>query len=134
MSIIERAGELIKRVQRTPQELKTDSEIFPITPGDYVVITPTDPAFINVVLVYGEEFESGSCAHLSAGDSFTVVSAELAKIFYSKAPWWIAGTSGKPARPRDGSWPAVAVEVEKDGEIIQGLIPVDSFDRIAPRV
>ena len=112
---------------------RLDPETSRITPGDYVVKEPSSPYDVYVVSVYGEKFELGSRAHLFSGDSFRVVSPEPAKIFYRKAPWWAAGTPGKPARPRDGSWPAVAVEVEEGGEMIQGFIPLFSFDRIAPR-
>lgn len=106
-----------------------------IAPGDYRVEHPTsppDPDYIYAVSVYGKNFELGSLATLYSGDSFKVVSTELAEISYRKAPWWAAGRPGKPARPRDGSWPAVPVEVKVDGEIIRGLVPFFSFDWIAP--
>jgi len=112
---------------------RLNPETSQITPGDYVVKDPPPPYYSYAVSVYGENFELGSRAYLFSGDSFRVVSPEPAKIFYRKAPWWAAGRPGKPARPRDGSWPAVAVEVERSGEIIQGLIPLFYFDRIAPR-
>lgn len=131
MSIAERVGELVNRIRGARQALETDLEACPITPGDYVVKKLAEP-YINVVTVYGEEFESGSLAHLSAGDTFTVVSEEPAKVSYRRAPWWAAGSPGKPARPRDGSWPAVVVEVEQGGKTIQGLIPLFSFDRVVP--
>jgi len=106
-----------------------------IAPGDYRVEYPTslpDPDYIYALSVYGNNFESGSLANLFSGDSLKVVSTELAEISYRKAPWFAAGTPGNPARPRDGSWPAVSVEVEADGKIIRGLIPLFCFDRITP--
>lgn len=105
-------------------------------PGEYVVKYPTKPPTrddIYAIDVDGPDFDAGSLANLSSGDHLRVVSDEPVTISYRGVPWYIAGTPGHPARPHDGSWPAVTVEVTTaDGEKIQGRIPIDSFEWLTP--
>jgi hypothetical protein len=110
-----------------------EPEACPLTPGDYVVKNASSPSEEYVVSVYGKEFESGVRTSLSSGDSFRIVSSEPAQISYQESSWYVAGSPGKPARPHDGFWPAVSVEVKQGGETIQGFMPVFFSDRIEPR-
>lgn len=103
--------------------------------GDHVVRYPSDPPNPRHrygLVVFEQRFGSQALAYLFSGDRFRVVSLEPAEI--SGVPWWLAGSSGKPARPKDGFWPAITVEVEVDGQIVRGLVPIHNFRNIVAPV
>lgn len=105
-------------------------------PGEYVVKHPTEPPTENykyAIDVYGPDFDAGTRANLSSGDHLTVLPGEPVDVRFRGVPWYTAGSPSNPARPRDGFWPAVTVEVTMaNGETTQGRIPIKNFDWLTP--